>query len=152
MNNMNKEVLISIRGLQFEEGTDENKIETITAGDYYKKNDYHYVVYDELTEGFEESTKNIIKFNDRELYLTKHGLVNVHMVFEENKKNITNYVTPYGSILIGIETEKVDLKEEEKRIRVDVLYSLEVNYEHLADCNIVMDIRDKKDADISLYS
>ena len=36
---MNKEVLISIRGLQFEEGTDENKIETITAGDYYKKND-----------------------------------------------------------------------------------------------------------------
>jgi len=152
MNNMNKEVLISIRGLQFEEGTDENKIETITAGDYYKKNDYHYVVYDELTEGFEESTKNIIKFNDRELYLTKHGLVNVHMVFEENKKNITNYVTPYGSILIGIETEKVDLKEEEKRIRVDVLYSLEVNYEHLADCNIVMDIREKKDADISLYS
>ncbi len=149
---MNKEVLISIRGLQFEEGTDENKIETITAGDYYKKNDYHYVVYDELTEGFEESTKNIIKFNDRELYLTKHGLVNVHMVFEENKKNITNYVTPYGSILIGIETEKVDLKEEEKRIRVDVLYSLEVNYEHLADCNIVMDIREKKDADISLYS
>ena len=152
MNNMNKEVLISIRGLQFEEGTDENKIETITAGDYYKKNDYHYVVYDELTEGFEELTKNIIKFNDRELYLTKHGLVNVHMVFEENKKNITNYVTPYGSILIGIETEKVDLKEEEKRIRVDVLYSLEVNYEHLADCNIVMDIREKKDADISLYS
>ena len=149
---MNKEVLISIRGLQFEEGTDENKIETITAGDYYKKNDYHYVVYDELTEGFEESTKNIIKFNDRELYLTKHGLVNVHMVFEENKKNITNYVTPYGSILIGIETEKVDLKEEEKRISVDVLYSLEVNYEHLADCNIVMDIREKKDADISLYS
>ena len=152
MYNMNEEVLISIRGLQFEEGTDENKIETITAGDYYKKNDYHYVVYDELTEGFEESTKNIIKFNDRELYLTKHGLVNVHMVFEENKKNITNYVTPYGSILIGIETEKVDLKEEEKRIRVDLLYSLEVNYEHLADCNIVMDIREKKDADISLYS
>ncbi|MDD3661410.1 MAG: DUF1934 domain-containing protein [Lachnospiraceae bacterium] len=149
---MNKEVLISIRGLQFEEGTDENKIETITAGDYYKKNDYHYVVYDELTEGFEEPTKNIIKFNDKELYLTKHGLVNVHMVFEENRKNMTNYVTPYGSIMIGIETEKVDLKEEEKRIRVDVLYSLEVNYEHLADCNIVMDIREKKDADISLYS
>ena len=152
MNNMNKEVLISIRGLQFEEGTDENKIETITAGDYYKKNDYHYVVYDELTEGFEEPTKNIIKFNDKELYLTKHGLVNVHMVFEENRKNMTNYVTPYGSIMIGIETEKVDLKEEEKRIRVDVLYSLEVNYEHLADCNIVMDIREKNDADISLYS
>lgn len=149
---MNKEVLISIRGLQFEEGTDENKIETITAGDYYKKNDYHYVVFDELTEGFEEPTKNIIKFNDKELYLTKHGLVNVHMVFEENRKNMTNYVTPYGSIMIGIETEKVDLKEEEKRIRVDVLYSLEVNYEHLADCNIVMDIREKKDADISLYS
>jgi len=149
---MTKEVLISIRGLQFEEGTDENKIETTTAGDYYKKNEYHYVVYEEITEGFEEPTKNIIKFNENELYLTKQGLVNVHMVFEENRKNMTNYITPYGSILIGIETQRVDLKEDEKLIHVDVVYSLEVNYEHLADCNIAMDIREKKGSDFSLYS
>ena len=32
--------------------------------------------------------------------LTKKGAVNVHMIFEKNKKNITYYNTPYGSLLV----------------------------------------------------
>lgn len=56
------------------------------SGDNTIKNGTHYVIYDELMEGCEEPTKNIIKFRERELNLTKRGLVNVYMVFEENKK------------------------------------------------------------------
>ena len=75
--------------------------------------------------------------------MTKKGLVNVHMIFEENKKNMTNYTTPYGNILIGIDARSVRLKEREERIEVDVDYALEVNYEHFADCKIKMDISAK---------
>lgn len=69
--------------------------------------------------------------------------MNVHMIFEENKKNMANYSTPYGDILIGIDAKSVNYKEEENRIVVDVDYSLEVNYEHFADCSIKVDIRSK---------
>ncbi len=138
---MTKDVLLAIRGLQFDVDQDENKIETINPAQYYNKNDHHYVVYDEVTEGFSESTKNIIKFKEHSMDLTKRGLVNVHMVFEENKKNMTSYSTPYGNILIGIDAKKVTCTEEEEHIRVDVEYALEVNYEHLADCKIQMNIR-----------
>ena len=82
--------------------------------------------------------------------LTKKGLVNVHMIFEENKKNMTNYATPYGNILIGIDARSVRLKEKEERIEVDVDYALEVNYEHFADCKIKMDIRAKNGEGFSL--
>ena len=92
---MTKEVLLSLRGLQFDAGSaDGDKIETITPAEYYKRNDSHYVVFDEVMEGFQESTRNIIKFKDNSLDLTKKGLVNVHMIFEEKKKNMTNYATP----------------------------------------------------------
>ena len=84
---MTKEVMVSIKGLQFDQSADSEEIETIQWGQYYKKNGTHYVIYDELMEGCEEPTKNIIKFRERELNLTKRGLVNVYMVFEENKKN-----------------------------------------------------------------
>lgn len=137
---MTKDVLLAIRGLQFDVDQDENKVETINAAKYYNKNNQHYVIYDEVTEGFAESTRNVIKIKEHCLDLTKRGLVNVHMVFEENKKSMTNYATPYGNILIGIDAKRVSCMEQEEQISVDVEYALEINYEHLADCRIQMNI------------
>ncbi len=146
---MTKEVLLSLQGLQFDAvSADGDKIETITPAEYYKRNDSHYVIFEEAMEGFQEKTKNVIKFKENSLDLTKKGLVNVHMIFEENKKNMTNYATPYGNILIGIDARSVRLKEKEERIEVD--YALEVNYEHFADCKIKMDIRAKNGEGFSL--
>ncbi|NLL78152.1 MAG: DUF1934 domain-containing protein [Clostridiales bacterium] len=148
---MTKEVLLSLKGLQFDTNSaDGDKIETITPAEYYKRDGSHYVVFEETTEGFDESTKNIIKFKNSSLDLTKRGLVNVHMSFEENKKNLTSYVTPYGEILIGIDARSIRLNEEKERIVVDVDYALEVNYEHFADCKIRMDIRSKESGGFSL--
>ena len=86
-------------------------------------------------------TKNIIKFADGMLSVSKRGLMNVNMIFEENKKNMANYVTPYGNLLIGIDARAVDMEEMEDRIRVSVQYGLEINYEHMADCSLTLDIR-----------
>lgn len=54
---MTKDVLLSIRGLQFEGENDASDLETITAAEYYKKNNHHYVIYDEATEGSRDLTK-----------------------------------------------------------------------------------------------
>lgn len=140
---MNKDVLVSIRGLQFDQTGDDGVIETITPGQYYKKNGSHYLIYEEAMEGFSELTHNKIKWTEHSLDLTKKGVVNVHMVFEENHKSMTDYQTPFGNILIGIDTKKINIEEMEEKIKVDVNYALEINYEHLADCSITMDIRNR---------
>lgn len=142
---MTKEVFLSLKGLQMENGEDAQEIETITRADYYRKKDSHYVIFEEMTEGFLEKTKNMIKFRDSYLEVSKKGLINVHMVFEENKKNMTSYMTPYGNILIGIDTESVLVEEKENQIRVQVEYALEANYQHLADCRIEMELRPREE-------
>ena len=96
-------------------------------------------------EGFEGSIKNVIKLKGNTLDLTKKGLVNVHMIFEENKKNMTSYSTPFGDILVGIDTHRIGVSEKEGKINVEVDYSLEMNYEHLAECKITVDIRSKEE-------
>lgn len=145
---MTKEVLISLRGLQFDQSdSDPEKIETIMAGSYYEKNGSHYVLYEEVMEGFSEPVKNRIKFSEHTLELARSGAVNVHMIFEESRKNMTSYQTPYGNILIGIDTRKIHITQESDRIVVDVDYALDVNYEYLADCQIVLDIRSKGSID-----
>ena len=133
---MTKEVMLTIRGLQFDQGPDSEEIETVQWGQYYRKNGTHYIIYDEVMEGFEEPVRNVIKFREREMNLMKRGMVNVYMAFEECKKNITNYLTPYGSLLIGMDTRRVKFTEGDEEIRLQVEYALEVNYEYLADCHI----------------
>ncbi len=147
---MTKEVLVSISGLQYAEELDNEPVEVITSGDYYKKNGKHYIIYDEVMEGFEETTKNIIKLSDGFMDITKRGAVNVHMMFEKNKKNVTYYYTPYGSLLIGIEATKIEMEETEQDIHVTVDYALEVNYEHMADCKIKMNVKSKNAGDFKI--
>lgn len=140
---MTKEVLVKISGLQFAGEMENEPVEVITTGDYYKRNGKHYILYDEIMEGFPEPTKNIIKLDEDMLDITKKGTTNVHMMFEKNRKNVTYYYTPYGSLLIGIDAKKVEVQEGEHNIDVKVDYALEVNYEHLADCSITMNITSK---------
>lgn len=147
---MTKEVLVSISGLQYAEELDSEPVEVITSGDYYKKNNKHYIIYDEVMEGFEGTTKNIIKLSEGYMDITKRGAANVHMMFEKNKKNVTYYYTPYGSLLIGIEATKIEMEETENDIHVTVDYVLEVNYEHMADCKIKMNIKSKNAGDFKI--
>ena len=47
---MTRDVLIRLSGLQSMED-DEGVVEVITAGDYFWKNNKHYLIYDEIMEG-----------------------------------------------------------------------------------------------------
>ena len=141
MKSMTQEVLLTLHGLQTNQGgEDAGQIETVANGDYYKKNDKHYVIYEEITEGFEQPTRNRLKFSEDMVELSRSGPINAHMVFQENKKNLTNYKTPFGQILMGINTKKIQIQEQENHITVEVEYSLDVSGEFLSDCHMKIDI------------
>lgn len=148
---MDKQVLVSISGLQFS-AEDREALEMITVGDYYKRNGKHYIVFDEASEGFAGTTKNMIKFNEHMVDITKKGVTNVHMVFEEKQKNMTYYDTPFGNLLIGLATNRVQVREEENGIDVQIDYSLDINYEFVSECKINICLKEKKAGDISLFS
>ncbi len=57
---MTRDVLVRISGLQAVDG-DTNDVEIITTGDYFLKNGKHYVVYEEMMEGFEGNVRNTVK-------------------------------------------------------------------------------------------
>ena len=147
---MTKDVLVKISGLQFAEDQDSGPVEIITTGNYYKKNGKHYILYDEVQEGFDGVTKSVIKVNDDFLDVTKKGVTNVHMMFEKNKKNMSYYNTPFGNLLVGINATDVKVNETEDNIDIKVDYMLEVNYEHLAECSISMNIMSKDTKDFRI--
>ena len=65
------------------------------------------------------------------------------MIFEENKKNLTYYATPFGNLQMGIAATKIAVKEEEQGLNLAIDYALEINAEHAADCQIQINVKPK---------
>lgn len=142
---MTKDVLVSISGIQSElSGSDSEEsmpLEVVTPASYFLKNGKHYILFDELVEGVPGVTKNRIKISGNDcMEIIKTGITNAHMVFEKKKKNVTYYQTPYGQILVGLNTRNIDMKVTEENIDVRVDYEMDVNYEPLADCTVKVNI------------
>lgn len=133
---MTKEVLVSVQGLQNSPEGQNDTVETISPGVYYFKNGKHYFIYEEVMEGQQETIKNMVKVSKDHMELTKKGAVSVHMLFERNKKNVTYYHTPFGSLMIGIDAYYVNIRETDHEITVEVEYALDINNEHVSNCHI----------------
>ena len=148
---MNKDVLIHVRGLQMMETDDaQEPIEIVVPGQYYFRNGSHYLRYEEMLDDTAETTVNYIKMSPNGVEVHKQGQVNVHMVFEEGKKNKTFYNTPYGTLQMGISATGLELKESEDGIQMKVDYALDMNEEHVADCYLTVQAQSKDSADFVL--
>ncbi|SET63222.1 DUF1934 domain-containing protein [[Clostridium] polysaccharolyticum] len=142
---MTKDILISIKGLQFEMGSDE-AVEMIAPGEYFFRNGKHYVRYEEIMEGADgehDISTNTVKITKDQVEIIKKGGSNVHMVFAENFKNTTVYTTPFGPLQIGIFTNHIDVKEKEDVIEIKLYYDLEINQSFVSGCEITMYIMSK---------
>ena len=137
---MTKDVLIAIKGMQFEGAEDPEEIEVIQRGTYYERNGSHYLLYDEPVEGTSEIIRNRIKFRENEVQVAKKGAVNTTLTFTKNEKNMTNYATPFGNLVVGIDTQRIALEMSEQKMRIKVDYALDINYEFLADCKISIEV------------
>ena len=120
---MTKDILINISGLQMD--VDPNDpIEMMTTGAYYLRNGKHYILY-----------------GPKSVELTRKGGQSSHMVFEEGKENLSYYDTPFGSLLMGVNTSNIDWIEEEEQMHLKVDYDLSMNSDHVSKCKIDVNIR-----------
>lgn len=148
---MTEQVLISIKGLQFidTEG-DAEAIELITVGSCYHRNGHTFIKFDECFEGVEGCAHNLVKIAGDVLEVRKKGVLDVHMVFEKEKKNISYYTTPFGTMQMGIAATNLKIEEAEDQIDIQVDYALEVNQEYVSDCTLILNVKSKETKDFAL--
>ena len=158
---MTKDVLVSIsgkhidimNGMAQEYAGEDDGIEVVTPASYYLRNGKHYIIYDEVVEGMAGAIRNKIKITGTDVVeIMRSGLSSSHMVFEKNKKNLTYYRTPFGQMLVGVNTRNMKIDVGEDKIDVQVGYELDVNHEPMADCEIKMNIMSKNNGDFSVLS
>jgi len=138
---MTNDVIIKIQGLQeVEENDGTEVIQTISPGTYYFKNGKHYVLYEEMGEDLNEVIKARIKMEPDRMEIQKKGGASFHLILEKDKKNLTNYTTPFGEIVLGICATKIEFQNEEDRILATADYELEMNYQYVSTNHISIEI------------
>ncbi|MDO5409903.1 MAG: DUF1934 domain-containing protein [Lachnospiraceae bacterium] len=141
---MKKDVLLTIKGRHKERGGDWEGLEVMTTGVQYEKNGSIYLVYDEIM-GEEDSdvSHNRIKIEQEPLTvtMTKSGAVVSVMSFGENIKENSNYETPFGSFTLGVDTREISFINNEEELRLQIRYSLEMNYEYLSESDICIEAK-----------
>jgi len=141
---MDRDVLIHINGIQYTGGDEPEPVEVITPGQYYYRNGNHYLTFEDITDNPNERTSSIMKFRPAYLEVKKKGFVDTRMVFEENKKTLTLYETPFGVMNVSVSATSIRLKEEKESIELIAEYALDINNSYMADCSITLTARSKK--------
>ena len=136
---MKKNVVITVRGLQRQ--TEDEPVEVISAGNYLRKDNTHYLSYEEADEDG-QITKNRIKITPDSIEMTKQGGITTQMIFIKGQKQYACYETPFGELTLGMTTKYIKVTEENLQLSVALRYDLEVNGTHMSECELDIEVKE----------
>lgn len=124
---MGKKVIVSVVGIQKYED-DEDSIEVVAPGQYYKKNNKEYITYKERNEDKTQDTLTTIKVDEDKVSVMRFGGINTNMTFELNKKHTTFYDTNQGALTVSVFTKKINIGLDEGKGEIEIMYELEIDH------------------------
>lgn len=137
-------VIVTIIGTQRDAQGEENRIELITAGHYYKKNGVQYIVYKDSEVSGLEGVTTMLKVYDQHMVLVRMGSVECTQEFRLGEKSRSTYVTPYVTLEMGILTQDIKLALHDVAGDVNIRYELEINGQWQSTNTLSISVREEK--------
>lgn len=125
---MNK-VKVVTSGFQKDLTGKREKVAHLAEGQYYFRNNKHYVKYDDSDIDEENVIATTIKTDGGKLTIFRRGAVDTEMIFLHGEMTRTSYHTPYGPMELEINTRQleINMNEVEGWGEIDLFYDLAVN-------------------------
>ncbi len=125
---MTKDMIISIRGMQDYEGADNDSIELVTEGTLRPAENGWILSYEESELTGLEGTTTTIQVEGERVSLQRTGAVCSQMVFEEKRKHLSLYNTPYGAMEVSVAAKSVRHDLSEAGGEIEVTYRIELDH------------------------
>lgn len=137
-------VIVTIIGTQRDAKGEEDRIELITTGHYYKKNDVQYIVYKDSEVSGLEGVTTMLKVYDQYMVLVRMGSVQYTQKFCLGEKSQSTYVTPDVTLEMGILTQNINLELSNLAGKIDIRYELEINGQWQSTNTLSISVREEK--------
>jgi uncharacterized beta-barrel protein YwiB (DUF1934 family) len=135
---MKKKAIISVSSKQSD---NDEVIEVVTPGDFYKKDGSYYAIYKETKLSGMEGTTTTLKIKNDKFSLIRMGSTSANMDFNKDRKSRTMYKTPYGAVEMKIKTNEIDIDVNENGGKVVVNYSMSLAGQIAQDTQLKVNIK-----------
>ena len=125
---MTENVIISIKGKQLYAESGPEEMELVTSGTLKRNGRGGYTVSYQETEltGLEGTTTRL-HIDGGRVTLLREGNINSQMVFEEGRRHLSMYETPYGALSIGVNTRRMRSTLGEAGGDLEIDYAIEID-------------------------
>ena len=125
---MTDNVIISIKGKQLYAESAPEEMELVTSGTLKRDGAGGYTVsYQETELTGLEGTVTKLHIKDGQVTLLREGSINSQMVFEEGRRHLSMYETPYGALSIGVNTKRMRSTLSESGGDLEIDYAIEID-------------------------
>ena len=125
---MAQEVMISVKGIQQFEAADKDSIELVTRGSLDRDGGVLTLQYEESELTGLEGTLTTIQVEPERVTMMRTGQVNTQMVFQEGRRHLSMYNTPYGAMAVGVNTRHLYAELDEAGGDIEIDYAIEIDH------------------------
>ncbi len=130
---MEKPVIISIRGTQASEPGQEDVMELVTQGTLRGEEGAFALSYRESELTGLEGTTTTFRIEKDQITLIREGTLTSEMIFRVGKKHFSPYQTPFGGVILGVNTQKAFSDMTEHGGSISIRYIMEVENERVGE-------------------
>ena len=125
---MTDNVIISIKGKQLYAESGPDEMELVTSGTLKRDSQGGFTIsYQESELTGLEGTTTRVHIDGGRVTLLREGNTNSQMVFEEGRRHLSMYETPYGALSIGVNTRRMRSTVGEAGGELEIDYAIEID-------------------------
>ena len=126
---MENNVIISIQGKQSFEAQEDDTIELVTEGQLLPDGDDSYTLsYQESQLTGLGGILTPLQTEPKRVTVRRVGEATSQMVFEEGRRHLSMYNTPYGALSVGVNTRKMRTQLSDKGGSIEIDYAIEIDH------------------------
>lgn len=135
-------ILLKITGSQRIDNQ-KDKLELTTIGSFEEKKDAYIINYKEEQEPPEPPVSVSVKIskNEKSVVMTRSGANDSCLVIEKSRRNLCNYGTQFGDILMGISGHTVDSEYDGNKGKFLFTYDIDINGALASKNEVIMTFR-----------
>ena len=119
---------ISIKGMQQYEGALPDAVELVTAGRLARDGTGYTLSYQESELTGLDGTLTTIQVDGEQVTLMRVGEFNSQLVFQEGRRHLSVYNTPYGAMSVGVNTRHLLAELSDRGGDIEVDYFIEIDH------------------------
>lgn len=137
-------VIISIVGQQAFDGAETETVELVTEGELREEAGGYTLTYQESAVTGMEGTLTTFQIEKDCVTLMRVGEVNAQMVFQEGRRHLSMYATPYGNLAVGVNTRRMRASMNKAGGEIELDYNIEIDHRVAGIHLFQINVREKK--------